>query len=121
MRNSSGRCRVHCREVELIFNHVWQCHSDASLSLVRCVFPHLHNVGRFCFEAPSQCCFRCLQVWVRARLSTSRKQGKALAFLTLRQSIYSVQARIADVAAAAAAVAAVAASLPSTRHHHHCS
>jgi len=32
------------------------------------------------------------EVWVRARLSTSRKQGKALAFLTLRQSIYSVQA-----------------------------
>jgi len=32
------------------------------------------------------------QVWVRARVATSRKQGKTLCFLQLRQSIHTVQA-----------------------------
>mmetsp|Transcript_37817 Transcript_37817/g.122262 ORF Transcript_37817/g.122262 Transcript_37817/m.122262 type:complete len:604 (-) Transcript_37817:148-1959(-) len=32
------------------------------------------------------------QVWVRARVATSRKQGKALCFLQLRQSMQTVQA-----------------------------
>lgn len=34
-------------------------------------------------------------VWLRARLASSRKQGKTLVFLTLRQSIHSVQAVVA--------------------------
>ena len=32
------------------------------------------------------------QVWVRARVATSRKQGKALCFLQLRQSMHTAQA-----------------------------
>jgi len=32
------------------------------------------------------------EFWIRARVSTSRKQGKALCFLTLRESIHTVQA-----------------------------
>ena len=31
-------------------------------------------------------------VWVRARLATSRKQGKMLCFLQLRESMHTVQA-----------------------------
>ena len=48
------------------------------------------------------------QVWVRARVSTSRKQGKMLCFLQLRQSMHTAQAVVfskeSDIVAWAAAL-----------------
>lgn len=47
-------------------------------------------------------------VWIRARVSASRKQGKALCFLALRQSMHTVQAVVyakeGDLVAFAAAI-----------------
>ncbi len=48
------------------------------------------------------------EVWVRARVATSRKQGKALTFLQLRQQIHTVQA----VVGGEASVVAFAGALP---------
>ena len=52
---------------------------------------------------------QCSQVWVRARLCTSRRQGKALTFLTLRQGMSTVQA---VVFAKEGSIVAFAAGLP---------
>ena len=55
------------------------------------------------------------EVWVRARVATSRKQGKALTFLQLRQQIHTVQAVVggeASVVAFAGAVSYTHLTLP---------